>query len=65
MAKMSHTVRFARVNLDLCRIYMTKVHVIGVGNVTVFTGLLAFIKEVGCDKHPLPFARPAKQTKIH
>ena len=31
----------------------------------VFTGLLAFIKDVGCDKHALPFAMPAKQTKIH
>ena len=31
----------------------------------VFTGLLAFIKDVGCDKHPLSFVRPAKQTKIH
>ena len=31
----------------------------------VFTGLLALFKNVGCDKHLLPFARLAKQTKIH
>ena len=31
----------------------------------VFTGLLAFIKDVGCEKRPLPFVRSAKQTKIH
>ena len=31
----------------------------------VFTGLLAFIKDVGCGKYLLPFARPAKKTKIH
>ena len=31
----------------------------------VVSGLLAFIKDTGCDKYPLPFARHAKQTKRH
>ena len=67
MAKMSE-LRFARVNRDLCRIlvYLTKFHDIGVEYVT--KSLLVcwhIIKDVGCDKHPLPFARHAKQTNIH
>ena len=31
----------------------------------VLTGLLAFVKDVGCHKHPLSFARPAKQRYIN
>ena len=30
-----------------------------------FTVLQPFIKDAGCEKHPLPFARPAKETKRH
>ena len=65
LAKMSELSWIARVNRDLCRKFDKVSRYRRGKRDKVFTGSLAFIKVVGCDKHPLPFAVPAKQTKTH
>ena len=60
------SVRFARVNRDICRIYVfdkvsqyrRRKHD------KVFTGMLAFIKDVGCDKRPRPPSFANKQNTL-